>query len=250
MQAFADPSIDGIISTIGGDDSIRILPFIDYDIIRANPKPFIGFSDTTVTHLACFKAGIVSFYGSSIMCGFAENGGMHKYLSDSFREIVFSSEIPGVIPQNQGGQTVERLEWENKENQNIKRKLSNCTGWRFLQGKGVSQGHLIGGCLEVLDWLRGTEVWPTEEQWKGAILFLETSEEAPSPLEVQRFLRTLSACGVLENISGILFGRPGGNVYPDKFEEYDSAILSVVNDELGLSTMAIITNMTLDIQTQ
>ena len=53
MQAFSDPAINGIISTIGGDDSIRLLPYIDMDIITRHPKVFLGFSDTTVSHLMC-----------------------------------------------------------------------------------------------------------------------------------------------------------------------------------------------------
>jgi muramoyltetrapeptide carboxypeptidase LdcA involved in peptidoglycan recycling len=77
MEAFADPTIKGIFSTIGGDDSIRILPFLELDLIRSNPKIFLGFSDTTITHFACWKAGLGTFYGSSIMCGFAENRGIN-----------------------------------------------------------------------------------------------------------------------------------------------------------------------------
>ena len=65
MEAFADPGVAGIISTIGGDDSIRVLPFLDLAVIRDNPKVFLGFSDTTVTHLACHKAGLGTFYGPS-----------------------------------------------------------------------------------------------------------------------------------------------------------------------------------------
>ena len=61
MAAFADEAINGIISTIGGEDSIRTLPYLDLDLIRNNPKVFMGFSDTTISHAACFKAGIVSF---------------------------------------------------------------------------------------------------------------------------------------------------------------------------------------------
>ena len=67
MAAFADPEIKGVISTIGGNDSIRILPYLDLDVIRSNPKVFLGFSDTTITHLACYKAGIGTFYGPAII---------------------------------------------------------------------------------------------------------------------------------------------------------------------------------------
>jgi len=60
MQAFADPTIKAIISTIGGDDSIRILPYLDLDVIRANPKIFLGYSDTTCCRMASEHKSIVT----------------------------------------------------------------------------------------------------------------------------------------------------------------------------------------------
>ena len=60
MDAFRDPEIKAIITAIGGDDSIRLLPYIDFDLIRANPKIFTGFSDTTISHFMLYKAGLVS----------------------------------------------------------------------------------------------------------------------------------------------------------------------------------------------
>ena len=71
MQAFNDPSIKGIITTIGGDDSIRLLPYVDLSVIHSNPKVFMGYSDATISHMLCFKTGLVSFYSPAIMAGFA-----------------------------------------------------------------------------------------------------------------------------------------------------------------------------------
>jgi muramoyltetrapeptide carboxypeptidase LdcA involved in peptidoglycan recycling len=243
MEAFADPSIKGIISTIGGEDSIRLLPYLDLDVIRSNPKAFMGYSDTTITHLVCFKAGLVSFYGPAIMAGFAENCGMFPYMVDSVHRTLFSSAPVGTVASNTDGWTVEHLDWAEPENQARKRKLSPSEGWRFLQGENVRRGHLIGGCFEVLDWLRGTAFWPGLEQWRNAILFLETSEEAPPPSAVLRGLRTYAAVGILEELSGILFGRPGGQVPPEQFDEYDAAILQVVAEEEGLTHLPIVTRM-------
>ena len=76
MEAFADPSIAGIITSIGGDDSIRLIPHLDLAVIAANPKVFLGFSDTTTLHFACLAAGVTSFYGPAVMAGFGENAGM------------------------------------------------------------------------------------------------------------------------------------------------------------------------------
>jgi muramoyltetrapeptide carboxypeptidase LdcA involved in peptidoglycan recycling len=241
MQAFADPSIKGIFATIGGEDSIRLLPFIDLSVVQNNPKVFMGYSDTTISHLICYKAGLVSFYGPSIMAEFAENSGMFPYMVESVGKTIFSSDVIGEVKPATDGWTVERLDWADPANQQRKRKLNPSTGWKFLQGKGIHRGHLIGGCLEVFDWARGTEIFP--EDWQDAILFLETSEEAPPPDMVARTLRVFAAMGILRQLSGILFGRPGGEILPDKFDEYDQAILQVANQEEGLSDLPIITNM-------
>lgn len=243
MVAFADPSIKGIFATIGGDDSIRILPWLDLDIICANPKIVLGYSDSTVIHLACYKAGLGSFYGPSIMAGFAENGGMFPYMVESVRRTLFVADPPGTIAPNFGGWTVEMLDWADPSNQTRRRQLTPSTGWRFLQGSGVRRGHLLGGCFEVLDWLRGTDFWPASDVWQDAILFLETSEEAPSPETVKRGLRSYAAMGILPKLAGILFGRPGGQIPPTQHIEYDRALLEVIVEEEGLTELPIIAGM-------
>ena len=243
MAAFADETINGIISTIGGEDSIRTLPYLDLNLIRKNPKVFMGFSDTTISHAACFKAGIVSFYGPSFMAGFAENGGMFPYMVDSVRRTLFSTESIGIIEPNQAEWTVEHLPWENPENQSIRRKLNPCTGWKFHQNEGIVEGQLFGGCVDVLDWLRGTDYFPSAGDLQDAVLFLETSEEMLPPSFLTRFVRCLAAMDILEGLGGILLGRPGGDVDPQTFGEYDDALCKTVREEYGLNDMPIVTNM-------
>ena len=208
MWAFSDPSIKAIISTIGGDDSIRILPYLDLDVIRANPKVFMGYSNTTITHLACFKAGLVSFYGPAIMAGFGENGGLFPYMVDSVRKTLFSADPIGTIHPNKDGWTVEHLDWANPDNQSRRRKLTPSTSWEFIQGSGIHEGYLVGGNIDVLDWLRGTEFWPSPGQWQDAILFLETSEGGITPDQLKYFLRPYLALGVFERIIPLVSGAP------------------------------------------
>jgi muramoyltetrapeptide carboxypeptidase LdcA involved in peptidoglycan recycling len=244
MWAFADSSIKAIFSTIGGDESIRILPYLDLEVIRANPKILMGYSDTTITHFACYRAGLGTFYGPALMLGFAENGGMFPYLVESVRKTLFSSAPIGEIQPNMDGWVVKPLEWAVPENQAIRRTLNPSTGWHFLQGKGTRRGPLLGGCFEVFDWLRGTDFFPPQANWQGAILFLETSEDAPSAELVRSGLRCLAAMDVLQNLSGILFGRPGGaNLPVDQFAEYDRVLLQVVAEEQGLLDLPIVTHM-------
>lgn len=244
MEAFVDPTIHGIVSTIGGDDSIRILPYLDLDVLGRQRKIFMGNSDTTVTHFACLAAGLTSFYGPSVMTGFAENAGMHPYLVDSLQRTLFSAAPIGEIAPNTGGWTSERLEWGDDSNQSRRRTLRPCDGWRWLQGEGCVRGPLIGGCAEVLSWLIGTTVWPEPTSWDGAILFLETSEEAPPPRDIERLVRHLAAVGVIERIAAVLLGRPGGGeLAVDAHAAYDAALLGVLRQELGRDDLPIVTGM-------
>lgn len=165
------------------------------------------------------------------------------YTVASVCRTLFSCEPVGVVEPNRGGWTAEELDWAVPENQEKPRQLTPPEEWRFLQGRGVARGRLVGGCLEILEFLRGTEVWPEEDTWRGAILFLETSEEAPPPTVVSRALRVYAAMGILNKLSGILFARPGGDVPLERFEEYEAAILEVVVGEEGLEDLPLITRM-------
>jgi len=173
MQAFADPTIKAIISTIGGDDSIRLFPYLDLTVIRENPKIYVGYSDATTTHLLCFKAELTSFYGPMIMAEFAENCGIFPYVTEAVQRTLFSSAPVGTIDPCKDGWTVEMLDWADPENQSHKRKLTPSSGWKYLQGSGVHQGHLLGGCLDVLEFLRGTDFWPNLPPGKMRSYFLK-----------------------------------------------------------------------------
>jgi muramoyltetrapeptide carboxypeptidase LdcA involved in peptidoglycan recycling len=241
MEVLRDPSIHGIVSTIGGDDSIRMLPFLDLSVIRENPKVFLGYSDTTVTHLAFLKAGVTSYYGPSIMAGFDENGGLLPYTVDSVRQTLFGSFIPEVpITPNRDGWSCASFAWGDETRNQKPRVLQPCSSWRWLQGTGRHRGHLVGGCLDVIDWLRGTPIWPEPSVWRNSIAFLEISEDAPSASAVVRMLRALAATGALREARGILFGRPYGD--EAEFDKYDGAILQVLA-ELRLGSIPLVTRM-------
>jgi muramoyltetrapeptide carboxypeptidase LdcA involved in peptidoglycan recycling len=243
MDAFRDPSIRAIVATIGGDESVRLLPYLDLEVIRRNPKIVLGYSDTTVTHFACLKAGLVSFYGPSVMAGLAENGGILPYMERSLRRTLCQTETIGEIAANPDGWTVEHLDWADPALQTRKRMLNPAAPWKLLQGQGTARGHLIGGCVEVMEFLKGTDFWPSLDQWRGALLFLETSEEAPATSHFERWLRNYGSQGILQVISGILLGRPGGQLSESRFSAYDNALVKVVTHELGLRHLPVLTHM-------
>lgn len=242
MDAFINPEIKAIISTIGGDDTIRLLPYIDFDIIRKNPKIFLGYSDTTANHFMCLKAGITSFYGPSIMAGFGENGGLHNFLKESIMKTLFDNKAIGEIRPSAEGWTNEMLDWKNPQNQNIKRKL-NPSKWNFLQGNSIVQGHLIGGCMEVMEMLKDTSLWPKKEMFNGSILFFESCSKEALPEIFSYWLRNYCASGIMEAVNGVVFGRPGGlNLQPSDFDAYDETIRRVLK-EYNLQDKPVITQM-------
>lgn len=244
MEAFADSKIKGIFSTIGGNDAIKLLPYIDFDVIRNNPKIFLGFSDSTVIHFMCLKAGLGSFYGPAIMTSFAENVKMYDYTKQGLERTLFSNYPIGPLPWNREGWTKQHLAWENPENQYIQRKLHPLMTWKVLGAEHQSTaGRLIGGCVETLQALMNTPLWPDPTVWKDSILFLETSEEGMLPAQFYEFLESLVKLDVLKNVNGILFSKPGGpNIGEDQFESYDAALKKIVSTYY-LNHLRIITHM-------
>lgn len=240
MNAFKNKEIKAIFSNIGGDDTLRLLPYIDFDVIKNNPKIFMGYSDTTVNHFMCYKAGLTSYYGPSVLGEFAENVEMHDYIIKSIQRTLFSNNIIGEITGSKYW-TSQWLPWENKENSEIKRKLNeDKRGYEILQGEGKVNGKLIGGCIEVLDWLRGTILWPDLKEWENKILFLETSEDKPTPDYIRWYLRAFNAMGIFKKINGLIIGKPQDEKY---YEEYKEEYLKVIRDEAKRDDLPIMYNM-------
>lgn len=239
MDAFCDSSISAIFCAIGGDDTIRLLPFIDFDVIKNNPKIFMGYSDTTVNHFMMYKAGLVSFYGPAVMSEFGEYVSMFEYTKNAVKKVLFEDTKNYSITPS--------LEWSSdanvwsEKNMHIPKTLKKDDhGFEVLQGRGIVSGHLLGGCVEVFMACIGTEIWPSLAEWKGAILFFESSEDRPLPEFVRWTLRNLAAQGILNVINGIIVGKPCGEVY---YEEYKKEIIKVVATEEGLTDLAIFYNV-------
>ncbi|GIO24630.1 S66 peptidase family protein [Oceanobacillus sp. J11TS1] len=224
MNAFQNSEIKGIISNIGGDDSIRLLPYIDFEIIRRNPKVFMGYSDTTISHLFCFHAGLSSFYGPAIMTDFAENIAMDDYTVQAIQKMLFQPKAVGEIPAPEQW-TSEFLEWDIS-NKSISRTKHPNRGYELLQGSGIAKGTLIGGCIEVLEFAKGTEIWPKQEAWQDSILFFETSEEQTDPELIKRWLRNYAAQGILHQANGMIFAKPYDEMHYDAYKEVILAVLA------------------------
>ena len=222
MTAFQDTRVKAIIANIGGEDSIRLLPYIDFNVIRENPKIFMGIS---------------SFYGPAILTDFAENIEMDPYTVEMVKRTLFSNEVIGEI-QPAPEWTSERLEWI-EVNKDTRRTMQQNKGYEVLQGSTTVQGRLIGGCIEVLEFAKGTELWPEKKHWEDSILFFETSEYHPEPSYIKYWLRNYAAQGILQKAKGVIFGKPKDEQY---YEEYKHEILQVMKEH-NLEDLPILYNL-------
>lgn len=142
-------------------------------MIKNNPKIFIGYSDATSVHQMFQQAGVVSFYGPAILTDFAENGGVFDFTREVFEEVLIKNNANYTYPHRKEW-TSEFLAWDFS-NKDKRRKLQVNEELIVLQGSQKISGKLMGGCLEVLSMLRGTELYPKKELFQEAILLLETS---------------------------------------------------------------------------
>ncbi len=203
---FMDPEVKAIVAAIGGDHSCHLLPLLDFRLVQNNPKIFMGHSDITVLNLALWqKTGLVTFNGPALLTDFGEYPRMLEYTEEYFLKAVADADPVGRIEPSPFW-TKDFQDWERKQDLERPRKLQPSEGWAWLK-HGRSEGRLIGGCLESMQHLRSTEYWP---DLSDAILFIETSEDKPTPETADGILMDYQNMGVLGELQGLIVGRPIG----------------------------------------
>lgn len=177
---FADPEIHGIVCLRGGYGSVRMLPQMDFDAVRAHPKVLVGYSDITALHAAVYrKAGLVTFWGPMVSSDMSPD--FHPYNRDAFTKAVTGTDPVGTVSHP-----------------------DDMPPLQTIRG-GRASGRLIGGTLSLLAAAVGT---PYEFDYDGAILFFEDVGEEPHRLD--RMLTQLLQAGRLERVSGIVIGECAG----------------------------------------
>lgn len=177
---FADRDVRGIFAVRGGWGCARMLPYLDYETIRANPKLFVGSSDITALHMGfAARTGVPSIHGPNAA---------HSWSSaswQSFRQLAFEGATP--LYRNP----------EGREDRLVQQ------AWRIRTFRpGRARGKLLGGNLSVLSALVGTPYLP---DFSGAILFLEDTNEAE--YRIDRMFTQLALSGLLERVAGVVFGQ-------------------------------------------
>lgn len=194
-----DPKVKCIISTIGGMNSNSLLPYIDYEAFRKNPKIIIGYSDVTAILLAIYEqTGISTYYGPALVASFGELSPFVDSTYRYFKEIAIDkTKIPYVfeIPQYW---TDEYVNWETQDRSKEERENK----WITIY-EGVARGRVIGGNLNTMQGIWGSKYMP--EIKYGDILFIEDCLKDAATIE--RSFSFLKVNGVFDKISGIILGK-------------------------------------------
>lgn len=214
--AFADPGIKAVIASIGGDDQITVLPHLDAALLRANPKPFFGYSDNTNLLLFLRNLGIVGYHGGSVMVELGRPGAMHPATAASLRAALFTSGAYELTQSSTYGD-VDRP-WDDPRTFESEPEAEPSDGWSWHNADRVVDGAGWGGNLEVLSWLLMADraVLPVDA-YAGDVLFLETSEEMPRAEEVYRILRHMGERGLLRQFPALLMGRAKSWSFENRF---------------------------------
>ncbi len=177
MEKFSDKSVNGIMCARGGYGGARILPLLDYHIIRANPKVLIGYSDVTALLYGIYKeAGLITFHGpvgTSTFNDFSVEN-FKRVLMDPKPREVFTNSNSGVDENIYGVSTL-------------------------VKGKG--RGRLVGGNLSIMVSVIGT---PYDVNYHNKIVFIE--EVGEEPYRIDRMLTQLIEAGKFKKASGIMMG--------------------------------------------
>lgn len=205
--AFADPGIKAVIASIGGDDQITVLPFLDRELIRANPKPFFGMSDNTNLLAFLYNTGIVGYHGATVMTALGRPVTMDALTAQSLRAALFTSGEYELRPADRWNDV--NRDWADPATFDAEPETRPGAGWTWVHPDRVVEGRSWGGCLEILGWLlmADREIARDLSAYDGGVLLLETSEEMPSAAEVFRTLRNMGERGLLQRFSALLMGR-------------------------------------------
>ena len=224
-EAFSDHKIKGIFTAIGGYNSNQLLKYIDYELIKNNPKILCGFSDITALSNAIYtKTGLVTYSGPHYST-FGMKKGI-EYTKEYFKKCLFNDESFVIKPSTEWSDDMWFMEQEN-------RIFYKNEGYKIIN-KGTANGRIIGGNLCTLNLLQGTEYMP---DLTNSVLFIE-DDFLNFPEIFDRDLQSLIHQPNFDKVQGIVFGR-----FQIASKITDEILLKIIQSKRELLNIPIVTNV-------
>src|SRR5215475_4320397 len=205
--AFADPAVRGVLAVIGGEDQITVIPHLDAELARGDPKPFLGMSDNTNLHHWLWANGVASFYGGSSQVHLGPGPGVDDVHARSLRAALVSG---GTLEITDPGESEDiGLDWGDPRALSSFGEREPTEPWSWHGPARSVTGRSWGGCLEVIEEILTAGRLPFgPDVFDDGVLLIETSEELLPARNVGWIVRSLGERGILAAVGAVLVGRP------------------------------------------
>ncbi len=205
--AFADPEIRAVLATIGGEDQITVVPHLDPDHVRSDPKPFLGYSDNTNILSWLWTHGVAGFYGGSTQVHLGPGPAVDPCHAAALRAALITA---GRLQVTEPGESEDvGRKWDDPAALTGYGTREPTEPWVWSGPRRSVTGRTWGGCIEVIQWVLAAGRFPADPAvLDGGVLLLEASEEIIPAREFGWILRGLGERGLLEAVGAVLVARP------------------------------------------
>lgn len=205
--AFADPEIRAVLATIGGEDQITVVPHLDPELVRADPKPFLGYSDNTNLLNWLWTNAVGGFYGGSTQVQLGPGPGLDDIHARSLRAALLTGERLEITEPGESEDF--GRDWKDPAALTEHGDREPTEPWSWAGPERSVTGRTWGGCIEVLQWLLAAGRFPSDPTvLDGGVLLLESSEELIPAREFGWIVRSLGERGVLAAVDAVVVARP------------------------------------------
>ncbi len=226
-ELIRNPSVRCIMSVIGGSNSNSLLPYIDYEALKKDPKIIIGYSDMTAILWGIYaQTNLVTFYGPALVASFGEWGKVVEETFQYFSETLCHSQVPYTL-KNPKEWTDEYLKWEQQD-----REKKTVPNELITLQSGKAKGRLLVGNLNTLLGFYGSPYMPKIQ--KGDILVIEDSLKTADVVE--RSFAHLKINGIFDKIGGLVLGKH------EKFDDCGTGRkpYEILQEVMGLSSIPVL----------
>jgi muramoyltetrapeptide carboxypeptidase LdcA involved in peptidoglycan recycling len=234
--AFADPEIRAVLATIGGDDQITVIPHLHADLVRRDPKPFLGYSDNTNLLSWLWQQGVASFHGGSTQVQLGMGPAVDDVHLASLRAALLTG---GRLEITEPGQSEDfGLRWDDPACLTEYGDREPTEPWTWAGPARSVTGRTWGGCIEVLQWILTAGRFPDDPAvLDGGVLLLEASEDLTPPAEVGYILRSLGERGLLSAVDAVLLSRPPTSTHELRPSAADRAARRAAQRDVALDVV-------------
>lgn len=212
QAAFADPAVRAVLATVGGEDQVTVVGHLDPEVVRADPKPFLGYSDNTNLLSWLWTHGVAGFYGGSTQVHLGPGPSVDPVHAASLRAALLTGER---LEVTEPGESEDHgLDWQDPRALSEHGEREPTEPWTWSGPARSVTGRTWGGCAEVLQWILAAGRFPADPSvLDGGVLLLETSEELVPARELGWIVRSMGERGLLEAVDAVVLGRPPASTF-------------------------------------